>query len=171
MNLIKRLYGQSSDNLIGHANHLVDSAKLYAIGSFSTASNSYYILLKTNPKDWDFVITVAAVYIAATRLNNLELDDNRQEKLMEIVAKNIREWNRDGINAFEDCRRVYESEYARFVNMTEYQKNNSFLTADALGVWIVLNILQRSPETDEEISLVRATGSMVTGAFFDYWTT
>jgi len=88
---------------------------------------------------------------------------------MEIVAKKLNDWDPDGIRAFEDCKSLFETEYDRLKASSEYQKDNRFLSSDALGIWIVWNLFGRQPQSDEEVNFVRTIGSTVTHAFFDWW--
>lgn len=104
--------------------------------------------------------------MAATRLNNLRLGDAREEKLMEIVAQRLCEWKPDGIRGFEDCKGLFEKEFDR-LNAAGHDPR--FLASDAVGKWIVWNVLGRPPETDEECMLVRSAGALATHAFFGWW--
>ncbi len=119
-----------------------------------------------NTERWDFALTVAGVFMAASRLNNLRLEDTRDERLMEIVADRLNQWEPDGLRGFEDCKGLFEQEFDR---LTVAGHEPRFVAADAVGIWIVWNAFGHSPQTDEECQLVRATGTLVTHAFFDWW--
>ena len=97
---------------------------------------------------------------------NLHVGDVREEKLMETVAKFLVNWNSDGIRAFEACKGLYETEYNR---LAAAGHEPLFLASDAVGKWIVWNVLGRAPESQDECMLVRATGTLITHAFFDWW--
>jgi hypothetical protein len=58
----------------------------------------------------DFVLlTIAGVFMAATRLQNLHLGDDRQRELMEVIARGLADWNpENGIRGFEDCKAMFE---------------------------------------------------------------
>lgn len=87
---------------------------------------------------------------------------------MEIVADDLNRWDPDGIRGFEDCKGLFDREFDR---LTAAGHESRFVAADAVGIWIVWNVLGRAPETDEEWQLVRATGALATHAFFDWWNT
>jgi hypothetical protein len=123
-------------------------------------------LREVNVEHWDFILTVAGVFMAATRLNNLHLSDAREENLMESVAESLAKWKPDGLRGFEDCKSLFESEFDR---LTAAGHEPRFIASDAVGKWIVWNVLGRAPETKDECMLVRATGGMVTHSFFDWW--
>ena len=78
----------------------------------------------------------------------------------------MNEWKPDGVDAFADCKRLWESEVDR---LKAAGQGPEFLASDALGTWIVLKGLKHQPQTDEEFQLVRATGFMITNAFYDWW--
>lgn len=134
---------------------------------FTPLLDQFPFLGKVDVKHWDFIVTVAGVFIAATRLNNLKLDSNREDVLMDIVATKLQEWDRDSLRAFEDCKSLFERE---FDQLTAAGHESRFVGSDALGIWIVWNILGRQPQTQEEIEFVRAVGAMTTHNFFELWT-
>jgi len=82
--------------------------------------------------------------MAATRLNNLRLGDTREDNLMEVVAKRLNEWKPDGIRGFEDCKGLFEREFDR---LERAGHDPQFVAADAVGQWIVWNVLGRPPQT------------------------
>jgi hypothetical protein len=104
--------------------------------------------------------------MGASRLNNLGVSEAREDKLMEIVAGYLNEWNRDGIRGFEDCKGLFESEFDR---LTQAGHDPKFVASDSVGNWIVWNILGRAPQSDDECMLVRTIGAMVTHSVFDWW--
>lgn len=160
--------GQTSqpNHLIKRAENLVKAAQINAVGMFIPLLDRFPILRKVDVEHSDFILTVASVFMAATRLNNLCLGDEREERIIEVVAERLDQWKPDGIRGFEDCKGLFESEFDR---LNEAGHEPRFVASDAVGKWIVLNILGRSPQTDEECMLVRATGGMVTHAFFNWW--
>jgi hypothetical protein len=85
---------------------------------------------------------------------------------MRIVADDLNQWQPDGIRGFENCKGLFEREFHR---LTAAGHESRFVAADAVGIWIVLNVLSRAPKTDEECQLARATGTLATHGFFDWW--
>jgi hypothetical protein len=145
---------------------LVSAANISAIGMFTPLLDKFPLLRPIDIKHWDFILTIAAVFMASSRLNNLHLGDAREEALMEVIAERLDQWQPDGTHAFEDCKKLYESEYDRLA-ATGHEKR--FLASDSVGKWIVLNVFGRAPQSDDECMLVRAAGAMVTHAFFNWW--
>lgn len=168
--MMKQVNSSSQSNqpkpLLEGAENLVQFAHLNAVGMFTPLLDRFPILLQVDDEHSFFILTVANVFMAATRLNNLHLDKDREERLMEVVAKRLNEWNPEGLRFFEDCKGLFESEFDR---LTKAGHEPRFVASDAVGKWIVWNLFERPPQTDEECMLVRATGAMVTHAFFDWW--
>jgi len=160
------LFGQKQDPLLERAGNLVQAAHINAIGIFTPLMDKFSVLREADVEHCDFILTVAGVFMAATRLNKLDLGDVREEKLMEVVAEHLNQWNPDGIRGFEDCKELFESEFDR---LTKAGHEPKFVASDAVGKWIVWNVLGRAPQTDNECMLVRSAGAMVTHAFFDWW--
>ncbi len=166
MGLISRLLGKPDDYLDRQAHSLVDAAKVQAAGSYLPLLDRFPVLQTCPPERWDFFVTVAGVFIAATRLNNLSLPESRENRLMDKVASDLNKWSSDGIRAFEDCKTLFDREYDCLVAVGH---DSQFVAADAIGAWIVWNSLGRQPTTAEEISLVRAAGGLTIHAFHIWW--
>ena len=166
VSFLRGLFGEKQDPLLDRAADLVQAAQINAVGKFTPLLERFPILRQADTEHWDFILTVAGVFMAASRLNNLRLGETREEKLMEVVAERLNRWNPDGIRGFEDCKGLFEREFDRLVAAGH---DTQFVTSDAVGKWIVWNVLGRPPQTDEECMLVRRTGTMATHAFFDWW--
>jgi hypothetical protein len=98
----------------------------------------------------------------------LKREDTREEKLMEIVARGLDDWDpKNGIRGFEDCKVMYER---TFDGLTDANIDPRFISSDALGWWIVWNLLGQEPRyEEEEHRLVRAIGGTTVHAFFSWW--
>ena len=166
MGIFSGLFRPKEDPLRKQAATLVPAAKINATSMFVPLLDEFPFLREADVEHWDFILTVAGVFMGASRLNNLRLGDAREESLMKIVADSLVEWNSDGIRGFEDCKRLFETEYDR---LTAAGHEPRFIASDALGKWIVWNVLGRAPASQDECMLVRTTGAMVTHAFFDWW--
>ena len=151
---------------IERAENLVSTAEINAMAMFTPLLDKFPILQTAKLEHWDSILTVAGVFIAASRLNDLHLERAREDSLMDVVEERLNRWQPDGTRGFNDCKDFYESQYDWLATAGHESR---FLAADALGQWIAWNVLGRSPQTDEESMLVRATGVMVTHAFFDWW--
>ena len=166
VSFLRGLFGERQDPLLERAGDLVQAAQINAVGMFTPLLERFPILRQVDTERWDFILTVASVFMAASRLNNLRLGDTREEKLMEVVAERLNQWKPDAIRGFEDCKGLFEREVDRLAAAGHEPR---FVASDAVGKWIVWNVLGRPPQTDEECMLVRATAAMATHAFFDWW--
>jgi hypothetical protein len=166
MGLISRLLGKPDDYLDRQARSLVDAAKVQATGSYLPLLDRFPVLGDVRREHWDFFVTVAGVFIAVTRLNKLDLPEQREDHLLEIVTQEFNAWDRDAIRAFDDCKQLFDREYDR---LNAIGHDSQFLASDALGSWIVWNALGKQPITMEEITLVRGVGAITTYAFFNWW--
>jgi len=166
MKIFDGLFKSKEDSLQKQADTLVSAAAIKATSVFVPLLDKFPFLGKADVEHWDFIVTIAGVFMGASRLTNLRVGDAREERLMETVAEHLVEKYQDGIRAFEDCKGLYESEYDRLAAVGH---DPNFLASDAIGKWIVWNVLGRTPESHDECSLVRIIGGMVTYAFFDWW--
>jgi hypothetical protein len=148
------------------AERLVSMAELNAMGIFLPLSEKFPVLREVDMEHWNFIVTVAGVFMAGLHLRNAHIGDAREEQLMTTISESLDEWDADGDRGFKDCQQLYESEYDR---LAAAGHTPQFLASDAVGKWIVWNALGRAPRTKEECMLVRAVGIMVTEAFLDWW--
>jgi hypothetical protein len=166
MKSFRELFGQG-DPLLRQADTLVQAAETYAIGTFTPLLKKFSFLREVDKNHWDFILTIAGVFFAVTRLGNLRLDENRQRKLMGKVGVKLTQWNpTNARRGFEDCASFYEK---TFDALTSAGGEPRFVASDALGSWVVWNVLGRPPHSEEERGLVRTVGGMITHTFSNWW--
>lgn len=156
----------SDDPLIAQANGLVGFAKMNSTSSFLPTLENFPVLRDTRSDQWDFVMVIAGAFIAVTRLNKLNLGDAKKDELLGIVGAQMKQWNPLATDGFADCRAFFDR---TFDKLTRAGQEPRFVSADALGLWIVWNILQHQPRSDDELKLARTIGEMVIHTFFDWW--
>ncbi len=167
MGIVGKLFGPKEVPLGKQAADLVAAAQINATTMFVPLLDQFPVLQEADAKHCDFILTVAGVFIATSRLNSLGLSYTQRESLTEAVAQSLAKWDPDGIRAFVDCKTLFESEYDRLATTAGHDPK--LVASDAVGIWIVWNVLDRAPKTEDECGLVRAAGAMVTHAFFDCW--
>ena len=166
MKSFRELFGQG-DPLLRQADTLVQAAETYAIGTFTPLLKKFSFLREVDKNHWDFILTIAGVFFAVTRLGNLRLDENRQRKLMgKVGAKLIQRHPSNGRHGFEDCAAFYERSLNAFASEGDDPR---FVASDPLGFWVVWNVLGRPPESEEERRLVRTIGGMIHYIFLNWW--
>jgi hypothetical protein len=164
MKSFRELFGQV-DPLLGQTDTLVQAAETYAIGTFTPLLKKFSFLREVDKNHWDFLLTIAGVFIAVTRLGNLRLGEKRQRKLMGKVGMKLTQWNpTNGRRGFEDCASFYERTFGALTSA-----GGEFVASDALGSWVVWNVLGRPPHSEEERGLVRTVGGMITHTFSNWW--
>ena len=152
MSLFSNLFGARPDPLLGSAEQLVDAANLLGVSSYTQIAKELPMIYRIDAEQWDWVFTIAGVFIAATRLNNLGVDDYRQERILEVVPSKLAATTRDGIAGFEDCKAFFEHTYDGLAELDEYKRDPRFLASDSIGAWMAWNLLQAPPATDAELS-------------------
>lgn len=166
MKMFEKLFKKVDDPFQKQANNLVSAARISAVGLYMPLLDRFPSLQSVTVKDWDFIVSIAGVFVAATRLNNLKISSDSEDSLMEIVAAKLQELDVDSIRAFEDCKYFFEKEYDR---LTGVGHEAAYVASDAIGLWIVWNLFKRQPKSKEEIELVRIIGAVVTHNFFNWW--
>ena len=159
--------GTKHDQLRDNAERLVKAANIYAISMYTPMVDQFPFLRKEKPDQWDFVVTIAGVFIAAVRLGNLKIDERRELELMDIIARSLTQWDpNNGMRGFEDCKEMFDRTFGA---LTDAHHEPRFIASDALGSWVVWSLLAQSPEHEEELKLVRSIGAAITHTFFSWW--
>jgi hypothetical protein len=154
-----------NDPLLKQAGCLVEVAQINAIALYQSARNDFLFLQDMNVNHWESILTIAGVFVAANQLKNLLLNEQRKQILMKRIAERFVQWEPGyAIRGFEDCKSFFER---AFDSLSGH--NLRFVESDAVGSWIVLNILGRPANSEEEWKLVRTVGASVTENFFNWW--
>ena len=160
---------QGSSSLIERAKRLPISAKIFAI-SFNTKVIDDFPLVRTVKSDrWDFIITVAGIFVATSQLNHEPLDDDVKNVIREAASHAAAQWNPKAVEAIEDCTQFVNRTYDRLQSSREYSGETQFLFSDSLGFWVVSNLLDQGPESDAEGQLVRSLGATLVHTFMNWW--
>lgn len=163
MSILGGLFQPKQDPLNNKAKKLVYYANINAINLYAPLSKEFQILGVIDINDFDFFTTIAGVFIGASSLWDLDINDERQEKLTDIISESLENWNRNSIRVFTDCEKFYLSRYNAIKNESQ------FVASDVIGSWIVWNVLRKKPESEEELSLIRVVGGAVVHSFGDWW--
>jgi hypothetical protein len=178
---LRSLFGLG-DPLLREADDLVQVAEMNATVMFESLLKKFSFLREVDLKRWEFIVTIASVFIAIVRLQELGLGENRQQKLMERVGAKLIQWNpTNGRRRFENCASFYEKAFNELTSVSEPQFVGSdalgswtsvsgpqFVGSDALGSWVVWSVLSRPAQSEEEHRLVRVVGGMVTHTYFKW---
>jgi len=111
---------------------------------------------------WDFVVTIAGVFIALIRLRTLYLNEKRRLKLEKKVAACL-------VRLYPEIARP-----ASFFDKAYYDLLNAgyepqLVASDTIGGWVVWAILGHPAKTEQEFTLVRRVGTMIVQSFFNWW--
>ncbi len=157
------------DPIFQKAETLLGAANILGISSCTKFSDDLPIVNDIETEHWDWVFTIAGVFVAVTRLNAMDLESHTKEKILEIVGHKLAAWKPDGLAGFKDCKTFFDRTYDGLARMDHYRSDDRFLASDSLGSWMAWNLLGRAPESKEERDLIRMTGSFVSHSFFDWW--
>jgi hypothetical protein len=155
------------NKLLESGEKLVPSAHILAIGSYTQFLDKYAVIDQIDPKQWDFVITIAGVFIAVSQLNHENISDSDKDVLLDKIKSVAVEMYPDFVEACEDCRKFVDRTYDGLVK--EYQGNEQFLFSDALGTWVVWNLFEHASSSGDERKLIRSIGVFLIHSFFSWW--
>ena len=156
-------------NIFENGDRLPAAAKVAAISSYTLFSDKYPIVQKIKSERWDFVITIAGVFVAVSQLNHENISDADKDALHVRISVAAVEIYPDFIEACEDCRIFVDRTYDGLAVAKEGQNNKQFLFSDAIGSWIVWNLFEHAPSSEDETSLIRPIGMFIVHSFFNWW--
>lgn len=160
---------KSQSELRSKAGKLVQYAHLNAIGSALPFLDEFPAARKVDPADWNFFVTIAAVFIGASRLTALKLSTTAEEELMEIVVQCLTQWDNRALAAYDDCKGCFEYVFDQYEGRGVYKGSGAKnLASDALGSWLMWNLFKQAPN-DNELALQWALGAMTINAVFNWW--
>ena len=140
----------------------MSAANILAVSTFVPLIDKYPFLKQCAPKDWDFFATAAAIHVAIASLIR-SVSSERFKLLYLAVVPEIHNWNQQSEDAILDCQ--------RFIKRTldaQPAGAGSVLPSDALGMWIIWNLLLRAP-TYEEAQASRSIGRALAAPLRDWW--
>ena len=150
------------DPLEDQARRLVSAANILAVSTFVPFIDKYAFLKQCDPNDWDFFATAAAIHVAIASLIR-SVSPERFKLLYLTITPEIHNWNRQGEDAILDCQR-----FIKRTLDTQPTGAESVLPTDALGMWIIWNLLRRAP-TYEEAQASHSIGRALATSLHDWW--
>jgi hypothetical protein len=155
---------QEAASLVREANTLAISTFLEFIDEFPFIPQD-----ERSEKYWDFVVTIAGVFLALTRLRTLNLNEKRRLKLEKKVAESlVQRYPRSARPAFERCKSFFDKTY---YDLLDAGYEPQLVAADTIGGWVVREVLSHPAKSEEEFKLVRLVGTTIVQSFFNWWET
>jgi len=154
------------DSLAESASTLVTTANTHAVASYTLVLDRFPFLEELSLTLWDFLFTVAAVFVANEHLRNYRIDDATRSAVTETIDASLEEWDRNALAAYEDLRQFLYDECEK---SDEAERSSEFFLSDTIGAWVAINLLGRQLKTDEECEFVRAIGFAMTAIFLEFW--
>ena len=147
--------------MVGAVNALAISTFLKFVDDFPFIPND-----KHDQENWDFVVTIAGVFIGLMGLRNLNLNAKRRLKLEKRVAASlVLMYPAIARPAFEKCKSFYDKAHDALLNAGD----EPLVRADAIGSWVAWEVLRHPAQTEQERRMARMVGLMITHSFFNWW--
>jgi len=148
---------------------LVGAANTHAISMFVRFTDEFPFIRHDERSQgyWDFVVTIASVFLALIRLRTLNLNEKRRLKLeKEVAGRLVQLYPRYARPAFEKCHSFFDK---TFYDLLDAGYDPELVASDTIGAWVALEILRHPPDTEQELRFVRWVGTMISQPFFDWW--
>lgn len=118
---------------IENSEKLPSAAKILAVSSYTQFLDKYPIIEKIKPEHWDFVLTIAGIFVGVSQLNHESIPEDEKDTMLDAITNAGIEIYPDCIDACEDCRNFVDRTYDGLAQEKEYQDNPEFLFSDSLG--------------------------------------
>lgn len=153
-----------SFNLIKNTGDLIDAAKIFSTAIVSNRSKEEMdILSKGKFERQRFYIVIASIAIACHGFTYVKYRPNEIAIIENTLIKKIKKWDPDALRALNDCADFVKS-YIVFL-----KKSDTLSYEAAYGSWVIWNLLNRQPEGQNEIDLVKKIGAEMFELFFSWW--
>jgi hypothetical protein len=157
------------NKFIENSEKLPSAAKILAVNSYTQFLDKYPIIEKIKPEHWDFVLTIAGIFVGVSQLNHENIPENEKDTMLDTITNTGIEIYPDCIDACEDCGNFVDRTYDGLVQKKEYQDNPKFLFSDSLGSWVVWNLFGHAPSNVDERNLIRILGGYLVHSFISWW--
>ena len=154
-------------DLVENGKKLPSSAKILAVSSYTQFLDKYAVIRKVEPKHWDFIFSVAGVFVAVSQLKHTSITDSNRNALLDEITNAATEVYPNFVEACEDCRAFVDRTYDGIKK--SYKGDEQFLFSDLLGGWVVWNLFGHAPSDEDERNLVRPLGAFIVHSFFSWW--
>ena len=150
----------ASDQLTRSSRGLVPAARNAAKGLNAAICAKFPEAAKIDIAAWDQYLTVGFVWAALSALRAKETPATAIEEVKTIVADSLSRAFPEGVKALDHC--------TLFMSQTT-GGDEKIGVDDALGYWIVWNLLGRDDFTEDEDKIVRILGNIAIKEFASFW--
>src|SRR5262245_32271988 len=116
---------------------LVGTANTLAIDMFAKFIDEFPFIPhdERGQRYWDFVVTIAGVFLALIRLRTVNLNEKRRLKLeKKVAARLVQLYPRSARPAFEKCKSFFDKTY---YDLLDAGYEPQLVASDAIGGWVV----------------------------------
>jgi len=159
----------NTNKIIDRGKQLPYAANILAVSSLKEFIDKYPIIGQIKPEHWDFVLTIAGIFVGVSQLNNENIPNRTKDLILDKVTNAAIEIYDDSIDACDDCRNFVDRTYDGLAKEADYQNNKQFLFADSLGAWVVWNLFGHASSNEDERKLVRTIGAFLVHSFISWW--
>jgi hypothetical protein len=150
----------ASDQFKKSSRGLVPTARNAARGLNTAICAKFPEAAKIDLKAWDQYLTVGFVWVALSGLLTKEIPKSAIEEIKTVIGDSLTRAFPEGVKALNHC--------TLFMNQTTGSDKN-IQVDDALGYWIVWNLLGRDDFAEDEDKIARILGSIAVKEFASFW--
>ena len=156
-------------SIVEEGRRLPSTAKILAVDAYTQFLDEYPIIEQVNPKHWDFIMTIAGIFVGVSQLNHENISEQEKDVVLNVVTDSAIELYPDSIEACDDCGDFVDRTYDGLKEEKLYQDNSQFLFSDSLGTWVIWNLFGHAPSSGDERKLVRVLGGLLVHSFISWW--
>jgi hypothetical protein len=126
-------------------------------------------LAESEVEDLDFFLTVAIVCANIFAFPHASGDPRRRDEAIAAIRQALDDWHQRGNAALDDCTAFVGRNVEMLLSTPEYQADPSLVLPDAIGLWVVTNVLHRLPSGGAEFEGVRPIGRWCNFTLNGFW--
>jgi hypothetical protein len=141
----EEVFAMDLKSTLDDADKLPAAARMLAVSSYGRFCDEYPLLREVSPDHWDFVLTIAGIFVAVSKLSHDDTPETVKDTILTTVTNAALEVYPDCLEASENCADFVDRTYDGLSESQEYLERPEFLFSDSLGAWMVWNLVGHSP--------------------------
>lgn len=167
MNFLHAIFGSKMKAYEKAASTLVDCANVHAYEIRTLlVKQRHHVLFNLDPKAWEMAVTVGGIYVGFMSLKHLNLGEKSEQPIRHILLSSMLAYSADAGPLLVACKQSLERRFDEFAALGRNDGNEYW---EALGEWILTQVLEKDLTDERFLELKRSLGFLVVATFSNWW--
>lgn len=161
---------EDEQKLVRLAGQLYGGAKLQASTLYPDVAKTFPLMAEVELARWVFIYSVAAIYVAADKLDQPVFESGLGDRLWDIITENLTE-DKPALPAIiQECSGHCQRISSQLKMLDYYRDNASLLIPDIVGSFMMKFLFGHDALSKVERHMARSIGSLIVDGYDGYWT-